>query len=186
MKALALTLAAIFLALLLGLAYLLTGGYDVAADVPHASLTYALLEGARDRSIARRARSIQVPSLDDPALVALGAEHYAEMCTGCHLAPGMENTELRQGLYPEPPSLVEPDDLSPAEQFWVIKHGIKTTAMPAWGRTHDDHIIWGMVAFLRRLPDMTGAQYETMTAGAEHEEHDEAHDHDAQSPAPGR
>jgi mono/diheme cytochrome c family protein len=33
------------------------------------------------------------------------------------------------------------------------------TGMPAWGATHSDDKIWAIVAFLRRLPQLTPAEY---------------------------
>lgn len=135
-----------------------SGTYDIGADAPHWALTKKVISLLRDRSIETRASGIEVPKLDDPALLAEGAAHYHEMCTGCHLAPGMGDTEIRQGLYPKPPNLTHfaPD---PAEAFWVIKHGIKMTAMPAWGVTHDDQKIWAMVAYLQQQPHMSVERY---------------------------
>ena len=60
---------------------------------------------------------------------------------------------------------------APAEQFWIIKHGIKFTAMPAWGKTHSDSEIWGLVAFLQKLPTLTSEQYRQMTAPADAPRH---------------
>jgi mono/diheme cytochrome c family protein len=34
--------------------------------------------------------------------------------------------------------------------------------MPAFGPTHDDRQLWTVVAFVRRLPDMTPEQYKRM------------------------
>ena len=118
------------------------GVFNVAADAPHSALVFSALELVRERSIAVRINDVQVPPLDDPELVADGAEHYAAMCAGCHLAPGVEQSEMREGLYPQPPNLTERIDASPAEKFWIVKHGIKMSAMPAWGKTHDDRSIW--------------------------------------------
>jgi mono/diheme cytochrome c family protein len=98
------------------------------------------------------------------------------MCTGCHLGPGLERSELSQGLYPRAPELARGDDLTSAQQFWVIKHGVKFTAMPAWGRTHDDQLIWDMVAFIRQLPRMNPAQYRAAVASAP-ESHEEMMEH---------
>jgi len=96
---------------------------------------------------------------------------YSEMCSGCHLAPGMERTEISGGLYPRAPELRRGTDLTPAEQFWIIKHGVKQTGMPAWGVTHDDELLWDVVAFVRKLPELTAEQYETMVKTApKHEE----------------
>lgn len=164
-----------------GAIYVWSGIYNIGADVPHWPITHQVISALREHSIDRRAAEIQPPKLDDPAMVAKGAEHYAEMCTGCHLAPGMTDSEIRHGLYPKPPNLTRfaPE---PAAAFWVIKHGIKMTGMPAWGPTHSDEMIWAIVAYLQKQPRMTVAEYQTLTANAA-EQH--AHDmHDVVVPVP--
>ncbi|PEQ12448.1 cytochrome C [Novosphingobium sp. PC22D] len=143
------------------------GVYNIAADAPHYRPTYWLIENLRDQSIAVRAKSIAVPKdLADPKRASAGAGLYTEMCSGCHLAPGMEKTEISQGLYPQAPELARVSDHTPAQQFWIIKHGVKLTAMPAWGKTHDDKLIWDMVAFIQQLPKLSPAQYQEMTSDA--------------------
>jgi mono/diheme cytochrome c family protein len=119
------------------------GLYNIAADVPHTQPVYWLLETLRGRSVATRSREIVVPNdLNDPNRISKGAGEYAEMCSGCHLAPGMERTEISRGLYPRAPELRRKTDLTPAEQFWIVKHGVKMTGMPAWGVTHNDELLW--------------------------------------------
>lgn len=135
-----------------------SGTYNIGADSPHWAFTRYLIGQVREHSIESRTADIKVPDLDDPALIAEGAHHYSHMCTGCHLAPGMGDSELRKGLYPKPPNLTHFAP-SPAEAFWVIKHGIKMTAMPAWGKTHDDQKIWAMVAYLQKQPHMSVERY---------------------------
>ena len=142
-----------------------SGTYNIGADSPHWAVTSKLINVLRERSIDTRAAQVTVPNLNDPALVKLGAEHYQEMCTGCHLAPGLGDSELRDGLYPQPPNLTHFAP-RPAEAFWIIKHGIKLTAMPAWGKTHDDQKIWAMVAFLQKQPRMGVDEYRALTADA--------------------
>lgn len=148
------------------------GLYNIAADVPHTQPVYWLFETVRDRSIAARARNIIVPdNLDDANRISRGAGQYAEMCSVCHLAPGMKRTEISRGLYPRAPELRRKTDLTPAEQFWIIKHGVKMTGMPAWGVTHEDEMLWDVVALVRKLPDLTPEQYETLVKDApKHEE----------------
>jgi mono/diheme cytochrome c family protein len=149
------------------------GVYNIAADAPHTQPVYWLLKTARERSIAVRARDIVVPrDLDDPKRVAAGGGQYAEMCSVCHLAPGMKKTELSRGLYPRAPELRRESILSPAEQFWIVKHGVKMTGMPAWGVTHDDELLWDVVAFLRKLPELTADQYQALVKNAP-KSHDE-------------
>ena len=148
------------------------GAYNVAADIPHTQPIYWLLETVRERSIAARATGVAVPSdLSDPKRIAAGASEYAEICSPCHLAPGMKKTEVSRGLYPRAPELRRGSDLTPAEEFWVVKHGVKLTGMPAWGVTHSDELLWDIVAFLRKLPELTPEQYQTLVKSApSHEE----------------
>ncbi|HET6912367.1 MAG TPA: cytochrome c [Rhodanobacteraceae bacterium] len=144
-----------------------SGLYNIGADDHHWSLTYKAMQTVRDRSIHVRSEDIKVPNLDDPQLILKGAGQYAAMCTGCHLRPGMEDSELRKGMYPQPPNLSKVH-VDPQDAFWVIKHGIKMSAMPAWGLdgSHDDPTIWSMVAFIEKLPGMTPAQYKAIVAKA--------------------
>ena len=166
-------------------AFIYTGAYNIGADAPHSRLVYDILEELREKSVATHARAIAVPrELNDPRRIAAGAGLYQEMCTGCHLGPGLEKSEMSQGLYPSAPEFARGDDLSPAEQFWTIKHGVKLSAMPAWGKTHSDELIWDMVALIRQLPKMTPAQYKAAVASAP-ESHDEMMEkaHSEEAPA---
>ena len=125
--------------------------------------------------------------MDYQALIVEGAEHYAAMCAECHLAPGADDTEPRAGLDPQPPNLSLPAQTHPAILFSTIKHGIKMTAMPAWGASHDDEAIWALLAFVRTLPGLTRAQYLAATGGnADHvlRQHEEAPEHDHAHHAP--
>lgn len=146
---------------LVGYAY--SGLYDVAASEPDGAAMRWLLVTVRDHSIDRRAANIAVPALSDPGLIQEGFEHYHEMCVGCHLAPGVESSEIRLGLNPQPPLLAQlVPHSSPARLFWVIKNGVKMSGMPAWGTSHSDQMIWAMVAFLEKMPHMTPAEYQAM------------------------
>jgi mono/diheme cytochrome c family protein len=169
------TFVAIVLLLLAAFAgiFIYAGIYNIGADAPHSKIVSGMIEEMRERAISTHARDVRAPSdLADPKRTAAGAGLYNEMCTGCHLGPGVERSELSQGLYPSAPELARGDDLTPAEQFWVIKHGVKLTAMPAWGKTHDDQLIWDMVAFIRQLPKLNAQQYEAAVASAP-ESHEE-------------
>lgn len=148
-----------------------TGIYNVAADEPHTSLVFRALETTRERSIAVRADEINVPPLDDAAMVRRGAGNYDAMCVGCHLAPGKSDSELKAGLYPTPPDLTKHTRLEPAEAFWVIKHGIKSTGMPAWGKSMNDPYIWDLVAFVRALPSLSAEQYTAEVEASEGHSH---------------
>jgi len=148
------------LVLLGGFAAIYAGVYDVAATEPHWPVTSWLLETARTRSIKAHAVSIQAPpGLDDPAKVLVGVEHYAAHCAVCHGAPGVPKGDIARGLYPPPPDLAKAAPLyRPGELFWIVKHGIKMTGMPAWS-DHSDEELWATVAFLDKLPGMNEQEY---------------------------
>jgi mono/diheme cytochrome c family protein len=153
--------------------FIYAGIYNIGADAPHSKLVYMTLDKLREQSIAAYAKGIHQPAdLNDPKRIAAGAGLYDEMCTGCHLGPGLEKSEMSQGLYPQAPELARGIDHTPAQQFWIIKHGVKLSAMPAWGKTHNDQLIWDLVAFLQQLPKMSPEQYKATVASAP-ADHDE-------------
>jgi mono/diheme cytochrome c family protein len=162
--------------------FIWSGAYNIAADDPHWPLTERLMDTARDRSIAAQAADVVVPALDDDSLIRTGAGNYDAMCVGCHLKPGVERSEASAGLYPAPPNLTRRRTDDAARAFWVIKHGIKMSGMPAWGRSMEDEHIWGMVAFLRQLPDMSPESYRELVAASGGHSHgttkDGSHAHD--------
>ena len=156
-------IALLLVADLTSVGYAYSGLYDVAASSPEKPVARWIFTTVRNHSIDRQSAGIVAPRLDDPKLVDEGFEHYHEMCTGCHLAPGMDGSEMREGMNPQPPVLSKVvSHESPARLFWIIKNGVKMTGMPAWGATHSDEMIWAMVAFLQRLPAMTPVEYQSM------------------------
>ena len=137
-----------------------SGFYNIGADDHHTKVVLALITQLRNRSIEARLGSIKPQLTATPAMIKSGAEHYAVLCVGCHLAPGVAKSDLRAGLYPHPPSLAQEDIQESRRAFWIIKHGIKMSAMPAWSKTLDDAAIWDVVAFVRKMPDLTAEDYQ--------------------------
>jgi mono/diheme cytochrome c family protein len=172
-----------------GFAY--SGLYDASASSAHSGIIHWLLSTASHASIERRAGGVEVPELDDQALVLAGVNDYSAMCAGCHGAPGQEPAELGKGLNPAPPDLAESaQHMTTAELFWVTKNGVKMTGMPAWGVTHDDDAIWPVVAFIARLPELDADRYQALLAsakGAGHHAsgHDDSHPQEGTEPATG-
>jgi mono/diheme cytochrome c family protein len=168
--------------------FIWSGAYNIAADNPHWPVTEWLMDTARDRSIAAQASGVVVPPLEVESLIRAGAGNYDAMCVGCHLKPGVERSEASAGLYPAPPNLTRRRTDDAARTFWVIKHGIKMSGMPAWGKSMDDASIWGMVAFLQKLPGMSETDYHELVESSEghihgtggHGEHDHESDQEEQ------
>ena len=74
--------------------------------------------------------------------------------------------KFSEGLRPDPPDLKEVvDKRTPAQLFWVIKNGINMTGMPGFalaGAKDDD--LWQIVAFLKKLPTVSEADFKAWTA----------------------
>ncbi|MDV6345814.1 cytochrome c [Nitrosomonas sp. Is37] len=163
-----------------------SGAYNIAATDKHWAITEKLISWVRDSSIKARAKEMEVPVLDDPAMVEKGFKQYHAMCTECHLSPGKQPTELAIGLYPQAPLFYERVPVTDEGEksslskkyFWAIKNGIKMTAMPAWGPTHNDETIWAITAFLQKLHGMTTERY-TALVDTHHDDlmHDHNHGH---------
>jgi mono/diheme cytochrome c family protein len=156
-------LVGLLVLLLISFAAIYAGPYDIGATAPHWPVTTWLLETVRARSIKAHAAGINVPpELDDPAKVLIGFEHYTAHCAVCHGAPGVPRGAIAKGLYPSPPDLAKAAPLySPAELFWIVKHGIKMTGMPAWS-DHSDEELWATVAFVEKLPGMSEQEYSNL------------------------
>lgn len=151
-----------------GLVFAYSGVYDVAASKPHTGLVEWTLETITRQSVGRRADELPAPLPGDEASLLHGLEHYRAMCEVCHGAPGIERSEIGQGMTPRPPLLQRAAvRWTDAELFWIVKHGLKATGMPAFGATHDDASLLQIVAVVRRLPDATPEEYAAMIAELE-------------------
>jgi mono/diheme cytochrome c family protein len=153
-----------------GLIYIYSGSFNVAASSGHSAFMRWVLNTTSDRSVEKHAEGITPPALDNTELINAGFKHYDKYCDGCHGVPGRPESPFQKGLLPEPPKLYEKkevEDLTPAEEFWVIKHGIKMTAMPAWEVAFSDEEIWQLVAFLQKLPGMSLEEYQQMKKSPE-------------------
>jgi len=153
----------VILAILLIAVFVLawSGAFNFAADEAHSRPVYSTIEYLRQRAIRSRAEDIKVPALGDQVSLIKGAGNYEAMCAQCHRAPGMQDTELSRGLYPAPPNL-SAVRLDARDAFWSIKHGIKASGMPAWGKSMSDDDIWNLVALIQKLPDLKADAYRAL------------------------
>ena len=152
----------------IGAAVFLFGGfYSVAGTAEDPAIVHWALVQVRTASINRHAIDQPPANLNDPAKVQAGARQFAEHgCANCHGAPGVTWTKFSEGLKPEPPELKDvANELTPSQFFWVIKNGINMTGMPSFALAGaKDEDIWSIVAFLKKLPSVSEADYKTWTA----------------------
>jgi cytochrome c553 len=159
--------------LLGGLLFAWSGLFNVGASTGHWAITDWFLHYAMRKSVETHAGGIAAPPLDDPALIHRGAGHYASGCAPCHGAPGQARSAIAQAMTPPPPFLPEKiPEWQPDELFWIVRHGVKFTGMPAWPALARADEVWAMVAFLLQLPEMQPDAYRALALGEVAESYD--------------
>jgi mono/diheme cytochrome c family protein len=162
-------LALVLGVIVLGIAAAWIGLFNAAASVPPSEIETRMARFVLDRSVARRAPKIPSPLKADAQIRRDGLEHYKAMCLVCHGGPGIDASEIAEGLNPPAPDLTlgRVQKRTDGEIFWIVQNGIRMTGMPAFGTTHKDEEIWKIVAFVRRLPALSpDEEKELKTAAA--------------------
>jgi mono/diheme cytochrome c family protein len=149
--------------------FFLGGFFSVAATWEDNAVVAWTLEHVREASISHHATDSPPGSLDDPAMIRAGARAFAARgCVTCHGGPGAPWAKFSEGLNPAPPDLKDVvGELQPRELFWVIKNGIRMTGMPSFGSTGvPDQEIWSIVAFAKKLPTVSEADFKAWSTSA--------------------
>jgi cytochrome c553 len=143
-----------------------SGVIPIAASSGHWAATEWLLQFAKRRSVATQTIGSEELDLAPNWLVVKGAGHYETGCRPCHGSPELDPPTVAQAMLPPPPSLAPRiSEWDPQELFYIVKHGIKFTGMPAWpSQTRDDEVT-AMVAFLLELPNLDADAYDLLVHG---------------------
>jgi cytochrome c553 len=151
---------------ILGLLVAASGLIPIKASTGHWAVTRWFLSFTMRRSVVTHTMTMAAPPLDDPGLVLKGAGHYELECMVCHGSPALPPARFTRSMTPDPPFLLKTvTRWEPEELFYIVKHGIKFTAMPAWPSQERDDEVWAMVAFLRALPGLDAAAYRRLAHG---------------------
>lgn len=145
-------------AVVVPLLYVALGGLDLRQTTEPGGVERALARWTLGRTVATRAGNATNPGTPTAMTLERGLDHYRENCVVCHGAPrGIESGELAKGMQPKPPALDDASvqGLSDAQMFFITREGIRFTAMPAFGPTHEDAQIWQLISFVRHLPQLS-------------------------------
>jgi mono/diheme cytochrome c family protein len=154
------------IALMIGVGVFKLGLMPVNADVPPSGLETRFIPMAVHASVVNHAEEQPNPVAPTDENLIAGGEVYAELCARCHGIPGRGPSVLGASLYPPAPQFtVQPSAYTEGEIFWIIKHGIRNTGMPAWGRLLTDQDIWQVVAVLRRFNSLPAAPETSLKEG---------------------
>jgi cytochrome c553 len=152
-------------ALALGAAVVVSGIIPIEASGGHWRITEWFLELAKRRSVATHTLGVEV-DLGAPWLVLKGAGHYESGCRPCHGSPGVPPPKLARAMTPPAPGLSSRiPTWEPEELFYIVKHGIKLTGMPAWVAQERDDEVVAVVAFLLAMPELDAQGYTRMVFG---------------------
>lgn len=159
---------------LLGIALLATLGLTVAwlgiinigASTGHWVITDKFLHWSMRNAVrTQSALSVAEPATD-PSGITSAAGHYAAACSFCHGAPGEPLPPVMQAATPPPPDLSKTAGAWTDRQlFWIVKHGVKFTPMPAWPAQSRADEVRRMAAFVRALPGMSSDRYRALAYG---------------------
>jgi mono/diheme cytochrome c family protein len=169
MRLLALVGAVAIVVALAAVVFFFGGYYSVAGTAPEPGIVKWALVKVRTASIQRHAADTPPGPFDDAAVQAGARAFLARGCANCHGAPGVEWQKFSEGLRPDPPDLKDIVKDVPASQLhWVVANGINMTGMPSFtlAGVPDDEI-WKIVAFLKKLPEVSDADFKSWTASAD-------------------
>jgi len=151
---------------LFGFVVAASGIMPIKASSGHWPITAALLDFSKQQSVRTHTIGVEPPRLDDPRMIVRGGAYYDLGCRPCHGGPQLPRPRIAAQMTPHPVDL--PPRISrwhAAELFYMVKHGIKFTGMPAWPARDRDDEVWALVAFLRRLPLLDQASYTRIARG---------------------
>jgi len=141
------------------------GWYNIGATSPHFKYVYRGLEQAMRYSVRHHAQDVKVPALGQAAILR-GAAVYRDNCAQCHGGPGVSPEGHGLSMQPAPGPLVDASAKWKArELYWITRHGVKMSGMPAWEFRLSDADIWSTVAFINQMPAMSARDYRALTAG---------------------
>jgi mono/diheme cytochrome c family protein len=155
MKTFLLGFVAAFVVLPLGaLGYFRLGLAEVRSDAKPPAWEGQLMQSAVHASVRRGAGKAQASTSGNVEEALLeGGKLYWDGCAGCHGKPGKPGED--RSHYPRVPQLAQVGtQYSEPEMYWIIKHGIRMTAMSAYGPFYSDKQMWALASFLRRINNL--------------------------------
>jgi len=116
-----------------------------------------------DQHAPKQANPFQ-PTMDN---IMDGSMTYDKHCALCHGSLTKPTSPLQSKFYPPVPQLMTrtPDDPD-GNLFYVIKYGVRYTAMPGWSGVLSDDDIWKTVTFIKnsgQMKDSSQPQSEQQT-----------------------
>jgi mono/diheme cytochrome c family protein len=132
---------------------------DWGAINPPGAVEQALARNVLGRWIHRNARTGTNPVATTAEDLKAARTEYEAHCAACHGLDGGGHNRFEADF--NPPVAKLKDDLqklSDAEIYFIVAHGIRNTAMPAFGRAHSRDDMWRAVLWVRHLGNLTPSE----------------------------
>jgi mono/diheme cytochrome c family protein len=155
--------AILLFGILVGIGILLSGALSTAATEQHSAFTHWLLDTGLRYSLDANSEGIVAPALTGTAMIERGRSCFRAHCVHCHGAPALARQPHGLGMMPIPNDLTEAArDWPPGWLYYVTAKGVRMTGMPAWEFRLSDADLWATVAFLKKLPGLSRAEYQEL------------------------
>jgi thiosulfate dehydrogenase len=143
--------ALIFISLVIS-CWMRLGMIDPRADMPMNSIERSMAMPALDASVDRRAPRLQNPIQPTDANLTAGMKVYQSNCATCHGDIRRPHSLLADSLYPRAPQFLEDAaDMPEHQNFYIIQHGIRMSAMPGWRQVLSEQQMWQATTFLSHI-----------------------------------
>jgi thiosulfate dehydrogenase len=148
----------IILVVLAGYLFATRGGIFMGTDTKPLPMEETIAGAAITASIGNSGNDQSPLPADETNLLA-GAKVYMNACAGCHGKLDQAESGAK-GFYPPPPHLLPPTagvtDDPVGATHWVVKNGVRFSAMASFDKKLSDSEIWQVSLLLQnanKLPD---------------------------------
>jgi mono/diheme cytochrome c family protein len=143
-------------------AYCALGLADTPSDLNPPRWETAIMQPAVRAAVKRNARNLSAPSAATEDSIIAGGKLYVMGCAGCHGEPGKPYAEDHANFPPVPQLPHVGTKYSEPEIYWIVKHGIRMTAMSAYGPFYKEDQLWSIAAFIRHIDRLTPAELQSI------------------------
>lgn len=112
----------------------------------------AVMKSLLNRALDREAVASSNPFPASPENLMAGMKIFRDGCAGCHGNGSRRSVWGTTSFLPRAPQFAQaPPRRSEAQIHWIIKNGIRNTAMGAWQQLMTDEQIWKVTAFVAHI-----------------------------------